>query len=44
MQMRLHWIALLHGALAVAPFAAEASLRLYVKLLAKPVHMFRSDA
>jgi hypothetical protein len=44
MRMPLHWIALLLGALAVAPFAAEAALRLYVSFVSKPVDMFRSDA
>jgi hypothetical protein len=44
MRMPLHWIALLLGALAVAPFAAEAALRLYVSYVTKHVHMFRSDA
>ena len=41
--MRMPLIALLLGALAVAPFAAEAALRLYVSYT-KRVHMFRSDA
>jgi hypothetical protein len=40
---RLHWTALFF-ALAVAPFAAEASLRRYVSYVTKRVHMFRSDA
>ena len=44
MRMPLHWIALLFGALAVAPFAAEAALRLYVSYVTKRVHIFRSDA
>src|SRR5271156_4221592 len=44
MRMPLHWIALLLGALAVAPFAAEAALRLYVSDVTKRFHMFRSDA
>jgi hypothetical protein len=41
--MPLHWIALVLGALAVAPFAAEAALRLYVSYVTKRVHLFRSD-
>jgi hypothetical protein len=44
MRMPLHWIALLLGALAVAPFAAEVALRLYVSYVTKRVQMFRSDA
>jgi hypothetical protein len=44
MRMPLHWIALLLGALAVAPFAAEAALRLYVSYVTKRDHLFRSDA
>src|ERR1700675_1030625 len=44
MRMPPHWIALLLGVLAVAPFAAEAGVRLYVSYVTKHVHMFRSDA
>jgi uncharacterized iron-regulated protein len=43
MRMPLHWIALLLGALVVAPFAAEAALWPYVSYVTKRVHMFRSD-
>jgi hypothetical protein len=42
--MPLHWIALLLGVLAVAPFAAEAALRIYASYIAKPARLFRSDA
>ena len=44
MRMPLHWTALLLGVLAVAPFAAEAALRLYVSYVTKRDHLFRSDA
>ena len=44
MRMPLHWTALLLGVLAVAPFAAEAALRLYVSYVTKRDQMFRSDA
>ena len=44
MRMPLHWIALLLGVLAVAPFAAEAALRIYASYIAKPARLFRSDA
>src|SRR5258707_8175674 len=44
MRMPLHWIALLLGALAVAPFAAEVALRFYLSFVTKRVQMFRSDA
>jgi hypothetical protein len=42
--MPLHWTALLLGALAVAPVAAEAALRLYATYVTKRDHLFRSDA
>jgi hypothetical protein len=42
--MPLLWIALLLGVLAVAPFATEAALRLYVSHVTKRDHLFRSDA
>ena len=44
MRMPLHWTVLLLGALTVAPFAAEAALRLYVSYVAKREPLFRSDA
>ncbi|HXL87177.1 MAG TPA: hypothetical protein VN927_08190, partial [Gemmatimonadaceae bacterium] len=44
MRMPLHWTALLLGVLAVAPFAAEAALRLYASYVTKGDHLFRSDA
>jgi hypothetical protein len=44
MKMPLHWTALLLGVLTVAPFAAEAALRLYVSYVAKREPLFRSDA
>jgi hypothetical protein len=40
----LHWTALLVGVLAVAPFAAEAALRLYASYVTKRDRVFRSDA
>ena len=40
----MRWTALLLGALAVAPVAAEAALRLYVNYVARPARLFRSDA
>jgi hypothetical protein len=44
MRMPLHWTALLLGAVAVAPVAAEAALRLYASYVTKRDHLFRSDA
>ena len=44
MRMPLHWTVLLLGALTVAPFAAEAALRLYASYVAKRAPLFRSDA
>ena len=44
MRMPLHWTALLLGVLAVAPFAAEAALRLYASYVSKRDRLFRSDA
>jgi len=44
MRMPLHWTALLLGVLTVAPFAAEAALRLYVSYVTKREPLFRSDA
>jgi hypothetical protein len=44
MRMLPHWIALFLGALAVALFAAELTLRLYTKCISKRDRLFRSDA
>jgi hypothetical protein len=44
MRVRLGWIALLLGVLAVAPVAAEAALRLYASYVTKRDRLFRSDA
>jgi hypothetical protein len=44
MRMPLYWTVLLLGVLAVAPFAADAALRLYVSYVTKRDHLFRSDA
>jgi hypothetical protein len=42
--MPLHWTALLLGALALAPVAAEAALRVYAGYVTKRDRLFRSDA
>ena len=44
MRMPLYWTALLLGALAVVPVAAETALRLYVSYITKRDQLFRSDA
>ena len=44
MKTLLLWAVILLGVLAVAPFAAEAALRLYVSYVTKPARLFRSDA
>jgi hypothetical protein len=44
MRVRLRWIALLLGVLAVAPVAAEVALRLYASYVTKRDRLFRSDA
>jgi hypothetical protein len=43
MRMALHWTAFLLGVLVVAPFAAEAALRIYASYAVKPARLFRSD-
>jgi hypothetical protein len=43
MRAPLHWIAFLIVILVVAPFAAEAALRVYVGYVAKPARLFRAD-
>jgi hypothetical protein len=44
MRAPLHWTALLLAVLAVAPVAAEATLRLYASYVTKRDRLFRSDA